>query len=99
MRHIRHKSPNKRSDHVFEQVPLQAIAIVNDRSETELLQLDKTTNRGKKMVFDGAFTADLKTFNVAYLLNGAVILLNLPMPVMLFGEGFMIKSSGLLLAG
>ena len=61
--------------------------------------MNETTKRSKKMIFDGAFTADLKTFNVTYLLNGTVILLNLPMPVMLFAEGFMVKRSGLLIAG
>jgi hypothetical protein len=66
--------------------------------EAEFLQLDEATNCGKKMVCYRPFTADLKTFNVAYLLNRAVILLYLPMPVMLFCEGNIIKRRGLQIA-
>jgi hypothetical protein len=46
-----------------------------------------------------SFTADLKAFNVTYLLNRPVILFNLPVAVMLIGEGFAIKRYGLLIAG
>jgi hypothetical protein len=78
---------------------LHAIAIVNQRCEAEFLQLDETTNCGKQMIFYRPFTADLKTFNIADLLNCTVILLDLPMPVMLFGKGFTTKRRGLLFAG
>lgn len=43
------------------------------------------------MVPDCGLAAHLEMFNVANLLDGAVALLNMPMPVVLFGEGFPVK--------
>jgi len=43
------------------------------------------------MVFYRAFTAHLKMLDVADLLNRTVILLNLPVPVMLFGKNLAFK--------
>jgi hypothetical protein len=38
------------------------------------------------MVSDSGLATDLKPFNVAYLLDRPVILLNLPMSIVLFGK-------------
>ncbi len=39
------------------------------------------------MVFDRLRAAHLEALNIAHVLDGPVVLLDLPMPVMLFGEG------------
>lgn len=71
------------------------MAIVDGRCKAEFLQLDEATNRGKKMVFYRPTTSGLKTPSVAHLLYRAVILLDLPMPGMSFGEVFLTKRRGL----
>ncbi len=51
------------------------------------------------MVFDGSFTAYLKMLDVADLLDGTVILFNMPVPVMLFNERFPVNGSKLVFIG
>ena len=51
------------------------------------------------MVSDGGFAAHLKTFDVADLLDGAMVLLNMPMLVMLFCEGFPVNVGKLIFIG
>ena len=38
------------------------------------------------MILDSLLATDLEALNIAYLFNGAMVLLNLPVPVMLFGK-------------
>ncbi len=45
------------------------------------------------MVPDGGFAAHLELLDVADLLDGAMVLFNMPVPVMLFGEGFPIDGN------
>ena len=47
------------------------------------------------MVFDDDFATHLKMLNIADLLNGTVILFNMPVLVMLPGEHLLVKGSQL----
>ena len=62
-------------------------------------KLDIPANRGKEMVSDGGFATHLKTFDVADLFDGAMVLLNMPMLVMLFCEGFPVNVGKLIFIG
>ncbi len=46
------------------------------------------------MIIYCSFIANLEPLNITHLLYCPMILLNLPMPVMLFGKCFLVKNSG-----
>jgi len=50
-------------------------------------ELDIPAKSGEQVVSDGGFAAHLKTLDVADLLDGAVVLFNMPVLVVLGGEG------------
>ena len=56
------------------------------------LQLDITANRGKNMIPYRHLATHLTMLNMAYLLDGPVILLNLPVLIMQLEEGFAAKA-------
>jgi hypothetical protein len=51
------------------------------------------------MVSDGGFATHLKTLDVANLLDGPMVLLNMPMLVMLFCDGFPVNGGKLAFIG
>lgn len=79
-----HKVRNKCRDDLVEQIAAQAIAIVDQVDGFEALQLDITVNRREQMVLDRLIATDLKMLDMAHLLDGAVVLLDPPVPVVLF---------------
>ena len=54
----------------------------------QALQLDMTTQRGENMIPYRPLATHLKMLNMAHLLNGPVILLNLPVLAMPLAESF-----------
>ena len=86
---------DKRRHHILKQVPLQLVAIPDQLHSTHALQLDITANRGKNVVPYRHLATHLKMLNMAYLLDGPVILLNLPVLVMPPEEGFPVSGGQL----
>ena len=84
---------------LIEQVTLDAIAVVYQGHGAEFLKLDIATQGGEQMVSDGGFAAHLKILDVADLLDGAVVLFDVPMPIVLFGEGFPVDIGKLVIIG
>jgi hypothetical protein len=55
------------------------------------VQLHIATNRRKQVIFDSNLASHLKVFNMADLLESAVILFNHPVLVMQFAKGCAVK--------
>jgi len=61
--------------------------------------LDIAAQGGEQGVPDGGLAAHLKVLDSADLLDGAVVLLNMPVPVVLGGEGFPVKGGKFVAVG
>ena len=88
MRHGRHQRADEARDDFIKQVALDAITVVYQGHGTEFLELDITAKGGEQVVFDGGFGAHLETLNIADLLDGAVVLFNMPVLAVLPKELF-----------
>ena len=95
MSHGRHERADKGGDDPIEQVALDTVTIAYQGHGAQFLELDIAAQRGKQVVFDGGFAAHLEAFDVADLLDGAVVLLNVPVLVMLPDKGFPVNGGKL----
>jgi len=87
MCHSGHESIDKPGNNAVEQITLYSVTIAYQSHGTELLELDIPAKGGEQVVSDGGFAAHLKILDVADLLDGAMVLLYMPVLVVLGGEG------------
>jgi len=75
---VRAEGTNESGDHIGVQVALELIGVADEGGDLHLPQMDEAAQRGEDVVEDGDFAANLKPFDVAHLLDRAVILLDAP---------------------
>ncbi len=75
---VRDETADESGDDIGVQLPLELIDIADEGGDLHLLQMDKAAQRSKDVVENGDFASDLKTFDVANLLDHAVVLLDSP---------------------
>ena len=99
MSHGRHQRVDESRNNFIEEVALNAITVVYQGHGTELLELDIATKGSKQVIPDSGLAAHLEVLDVADLLDGTVVLFDMPVLVVLFEEGFPVKGSKLAIIG
>ena len=99
MHHGWHQRTDESRNDFIEEIALDAITVVYQGHGTKLLELDIATKGGKQVIPDGGLAAHLEILDVADLLDGAVLLFDMPVFVVLYEEGFPVKASKLAIIG
>jgi len=91
MHHGWHQRADESRNDFIEEIALDAITVVYQGHGTKLLELDIATKGGKQVIPDGGLAAHLEILDVADLLDGALVLFDMPVFVVLFEESFPVK--------